>query len=251
MSARTLQQRWREGERTFGFWCCLAGQFAPEVAAARGAAYVCIDRQHGAIGSSALTPMFQAVEAGGAAPLCRVASNDAHPITQALDAGAVGVIVPMVESAEDARRFVDLSTYPPRGRRSFAGMRATVSRGTTDPATLDDVARIAMIETRAGLDRVAEIAAVDGIDAIYIGPSDLALALGLPLGAQRDDPRFVEAVATIVAACRANGLAAGMHCESGEVAARYAAEGFDMLTVGSDVGLLGQGVSSAFAAAHG
>ena len=178
-----------------------------------------------------------AIDAGGrSVGLVRVEANDATPIGRALDAGAAGVIVPLVNTAEDAATAVAASRYPPAGVRSYGPTRSGMRIGPA-PAEADSaVVVLAMIETADGLANVEEIAATPGLDGLYIGPSDLTLAVG---GAGPADPAvadaFESALGRVRRACEANGLAAGLHTRSGEEAAQRMSEGFTLLTVASDI----------------
>jgi len=247
-----LKVVWAEGRTAFGLWSVLPGPFGAEILSETGADYVCVDQQHGAIGYDAMLPMFQAIRAGGAAPITRVLSGDPFLIMKALDAGAWAVIVPLVNSAEDAARAVSACRYPPRGARSFGPVRAATVIGSRDPEDLGgEVLCLVMVETREALERVDEIAATPGVDGIYIGPSDLALSLGLPPTLEVTEDEHVEAVRRIGEACHEHGIAAGIHCPSGEWARRHAGAGFDMLTVATDAPLLREAALRQMSAARG
>jgi 4-hydroxy-2-oxoheptanedioate aldolase len=247
-----IKVAWAEGRTAFGLWSVLPGPFGAEILSETRADYVCVDQQHGAIGYDAMLPMFQAIRAGGAAPITRVLSGDPFLIMKALDAGAWAVIVPLVNSAEDAARAVSACRYPPRGARSFGPVRAATVIGSRDPEELGgEVLCLVMVETREALERVDEIAATPGVDGIYIGPSDLALSLGLPPTLEVTEGEHVEAVRRIREACREHGIAAGIHCPSGDWARRHAEAGFDMLTVATDAPLLREAALRQMTAARG
>src|SRR5918998_6518728 len=208
------------------------GSVGAEIFAGTGVDYVCVDQQHGVIDYDSMVPMFQAIRAEGAAPITRVLSNDQFLIMKALDAGALGVIVPLVNSTEDAARAVAACRYPPRGMRSYGPVRAAGVIGSRDPEVLGgEVLCLVMVETREALERVEEIAATPGLDGIYIGPSDLALSLGLPPTLDIQEGEHAEAVGRIREACKRSGIAAGIHCPSGEWARKHAEAGFDLVTV--------------------
>lgn len=230
----------RAGGRTaFGLWMTVPGSVGAEILAGAGVDYVCADQQHGVIDYDSMVPMFQAIRAEGAAPITRVLSNDPFLIMKALDAGALGVIVPLIGSAEDAARAVAACRYPPRGIRSYGPVRAARVIGSRDPKDLaGEVLCFVMVETREGLERVEEIAATPGLDGIYIGPTDLALSLGLPPTLEIQEDEHAQAVERIRVACHRNGIAAGIHTASGEWARKHAGAGFDMVTVASDAALL-------------
>lgn len=229
-----LRAAWAAGQATFGAWCTIPSSFATELAAAAGYDYVCVDMQHGAVGYTSAVPMLQAAALRGAAPVTRVPANDPAVIMKILDAGALGVIVPLVSTPEEAERAVAACRYPPRGGRSFGPIRAGLVTGSRDPADLDQVVCMVMVETAEGLANVDAIAATDGLDGIYVGPADLSLALGLPPAYEHTDPAHTEAVQQILEACNRHGVVAGMHCDGGAMAARRRQQGFRMITVGAD-----------------
>ena len=215
------------------------GSIGAEIFAKAGADYVCVDQQHGVIDYDSMVPMFQAIRAEGVAPITRVLSNDPFLIMKALDAGAWGVIVPLVNDAEDAAQAVAACRYPPHGIRSYGPIRAAGVIGSRDPEDLGgEVLCLVMVETREALERVEEIASTPGVDGIYIGPADLALSLGLPPTLDIREGEHAEAVERIKEACHRNGIAAGIHAASGEWAREHAEAGFEMVTVATDATLL-------------
>ncbi|HET7481141.1 MAG TPA: aldolase/citrate lyase family protein [Rubrobacteraceae bacterium] len=234
-----LREIWNAGRTAFGLWAVVPGSFGAEVLGRAGPDYVCVDQQHGLIGYDAMLPMLQAAGAAGAAPITRVLSNDSYDIMKSLDAGAWGVIVPLVNSAEEAARAVAACRYPPRGIRSYGPIRASGVVGSGDPEDLDREALcFVMVETREALERVDEIAATPGLDGIYVGPADLALSLGLAPTLQVTEKEHVNAVRRILETCHRRGIAAGIHSPSGEWARRHAEAGFDLVTVATDASLL-------------
>ncbi len=234
-----LRRAWEEGRPAFGLWSVVLGSFGVEILSRTGVDYVCVDQQHGVIGYDAMVPMLQAIEAGGSAPITRVLSGDPFGIMKSLDAGARGVIVPLVNSAEDAERAVAACRYPPRGMRSYGPIRAGDVMGSNDPKTLEEGALcLVMVETREALEGVEEIAATPGLDGIYVGPSDLALSLGLPPTIEVLEDEHARAVERVREACARNGVVAGIHASSGEWAKKHAEAGFDMVTVATDASLL-------------
>ena len=239
MATNPIREIWAGDRPAFGLWSVMPGTIGAEILAKAGADYVCVDQQHGVIDYGSMAPMFQAIRAGGAAPITRVLSNDPFLIMKALDAGSWGVIVPLVNSAEDAARAVSACRYPPQGIRSFGPVLAADVIGSRDPEALGgEVLCLVMVETREALERVGEIAATPGLDGVYIGPSDLALSLGLPPTLEIMVGEHAEAVERIREACHRNGIAAGIHSPSGEWARRHAQAGFDLITVASDAPLL-------------
>src|ERR671915_2551534 len=218
-----LKVAWAESRTAFGLWMTVPGSVGAEILAGAGVDYVCVDQQHGVIDYDSMVPMFQAIRAEGAAPITRVLSNDPFLIMKALDAGAWGVVVPLVNTAGDAARAVSACRYPPRGMRSYGPVRAAGVIGSRDPEDLSgEVLCLVMVETREALERVEEIAATPGLDGIYIGPSDLALSLGLPPTLEVTADEHVKAVERIREACHRNGIAAGIHSPAGDRARRHA-----------------------------
>src|SRR5918992_583159 len=180
-NSNPLKIAWAEGRTAFGLWMTVPGSIGAEILARAGVDYVCVDQQHGVIDYDSMVPMFQAIRAEGPAPITRVLSNDPFLIMKALDAGAWGVIVPLVNNAEDAARPVAPCRYPPRGMRSYGPVRAARVIGSRDPEELGgEVLFLVMVVTREALQRRDEITSTPGLDGVYIGPSDLALSLGLP-----------------------------------------------------------------------
>jgi len=238
---------WSNGERMTGAWGTLPDPIAAEVLGRCGFDYVCIDQQHGMIDDSTMFGMLQAVDASGAAPMVRVRWNEPPAIMSALDAGAAAVVVPMIETPEDAAAAVRSFRFPPTGLRSYGPIRARDVMGSADPDVVQQVACIVMIETRKALDHLDDIVSTPGVDGVYVGPSDLALALGERPGTTAQV--FVEAVDAIRDACRKHGVAAGIHNASGRAAHHYLERGFDFATVVSDAGLLAQAAKAELAEA--
>ncbi|TCJ18889.1 2,4-dihydroxyhept-2-ene-1,7-dioic acid aldolase [Rubrobacter taiwanensis] len=234
-----LKRAFSEGRKAFGLWATLPDPFAVELMAGGGFDYVCVDRQHGLIGYETLVSMLRAAENAGLAPLTRVTQNSPAEIMRSLDAGALGVIVPLVNTPEEAARAVAACRFPPRGERSYGPIRAAGVLGSGSPEHLaGEVLCLAMIETREGLANVEEIAATPGLDGIYVGPADLALSLGLEPASAGENPEHRKAVQRIRDACHRSGIAAGMHGSSGGEAREYAEQGFDFATAAVDAYLL-------------
>jgi len=256
-AGKRLRVKWDAGEAAFGLWAAIPASLTAELGADAGYDYVCVDLQHGLSDEATMISMFQATQVAGAVPLARLAWNEPWLIMRALDLGALGVILPLIDNAEDARRAVEACRYPPRGRRSYGPVRAQMVVGSTSMDDLaDEVLCFAMIETRDGLDNLDEIAATPGLDGLYVGPSDLAIALGLaprPLsnGAGEDRPALAEAIDRIREVCAASGLIAGIQCGSGVAASRYAGAGFRLITVGTDVNLFKSAIKRELTAAKG
>jgi 4-hydroxy-2-oxoheptanedioate aldolase len=249
-----LLARWASGSATYGGWVSTSEPLIAEFLAAAGFDEICADQQHGSIDLHTLPAVFAAISARGVVPTTRVGSNDPMAIGKSLDMGALAVIVPMVNTADEAAAIVAACRYPPRGSRSIGPTRAIYSIGLD----LDDLARVAalaMIETADGLANVEAIARTPGLDGLYIGPGDLAIALGLPVvpaNRTADEQRALDdAIDRIRLAADRAGIVAGMYVGSGAEARRLVARGFRMVTVAWDAGLLEDGGRAELAAAKG
>jgi 4-hydroxy-2-oxoheptanedioate aldolase len=237
----SLRETLTAGGPAIGLWASIPSALTAEAAALAGADYVVADQQHGALDPATLMAMLQAIAGAGSAPLVRVARNEPFAIGQALDLGAAGVIVPMVEGGEEAARAVAACRYAPDGIRSFGALRAGAG---------DRPLCLVMIETRAGLEAAEEIAATPGLDGIYVGPSDLALSLGLQPTIRLEHPPVLEALETVRAACAAAGVIAGVHCLAAEDVPGQAAR-FAMVTAGGDTLHLQNALAAALRTARG
>jgi 4-hydroxy-2-oxoheptanedioate aldolase len=245
---RRLRRRWDAGQPGFGLWASLPTVLTAELAASAGYDYVCVDLQHGGADETTMVAMFAAIEAAGATPLARVAFNEPWMIMRVLDLGASGVVVPLVNSREEAIRAVRACRFPPHGMRSYGPLRAAMTSGSTDPDVLGDVLCIVMVETSEGLENVEEIAATPGLDAIYVGPADTALSLGRKPGQGGD--ALEQAIARVNAACAQAGIAPGIHCGSGREARARAEAGFRLVTVAVDTNLFSDRITRELADAH-
>jgi 4-hydroxy-2-oxoheptanedioate aldolase len=230
------------GGSAIGLWATIPSPVSAELAARSGADYVVVDQQHGAVGPGELLAMLQAIQGAGRPALVRVGSHDPWVIGHALDLGAAGVIVPLVDGPEEAAAVVAACRYAPEGRRSWGRVR-----GEADGEPLV----LAMIETRAGLDAVDEIVVTPGLDGVYIGPSDLSLGLGARPARQIEHPAVLEAIGRVRAATEYAGVLCGLHCLDAADAARFSHEGFPMVTAGSDAGFLRERLAEVMATARG
>jgi 4-hydroxy-2-oxoheptanedioate aldolase len=199
-----------------------------------------VDLQHGAIDYAGALTMLTAINTTPVVPLARPTSLDPPQIMKLLDAGAYGIVCPMIDTPEDARRLVEACRYPPIGQRSFGPTRAAMSQGpnyNTDDANREIVV-FGQVETPLSLSNLEAILQTEGLDGIYVGPSDLTLSMGLGANGDSTDPRFIDALRHVVERCRATGRHVGMHCANGPQAKRMVEMGFDFVTVGSDTGLM-------------
>ncbi|WP_326627726.1 MULTISPECIES: aldolase/citrate lyase family protein [unclassified Streptomyces] len=244
----------RNREQLIGYWSLLDSPIAAERLARVGYDYLAFDAQHGLFGYQGMLNNLLATDTKGstAVGMVRVEANDLTYIGKALDAGASAVIVPLIDNARDAADAVAAVRYPPLGRRSYGPMRAQLRIGPNPADTHEQTAVLAMIETADGLADVEEICATPGLDGIYVGPSDLRLAIG---GATSTDPSvqddFEQALTRVRKAAEAAGIAAGIHNADGASAARRLAEGFTFASVAADVVHLQQIATSHLEAARG
>jgi 4-hydroxy-2-oxoheptanedioate aldolase len=242
MRANRLKELWAAGRPAINGWCSMPGAFAAELMANMGWDCVTIDTQHGLIGYSEMLAMLQAVSTTSTVPLVRVSWNQPGEIMRALDAGAYGVICPMINDAAECAAFVQACRYPPQGYRSSGPTRAAVYGGGDYHAEANgEMLALAMIETAEGLENLDAIAATPGLDGLYIGPSDLSLAMGGPPGQDSDAPPLMAAFDQILTAGRAAGVKVCVHTNSPTYSKLMIERGFDMVTVGSDTRYLGAG----------
>lgn len=233
----SLIRAWASGKVTIGAACKVPSSLVAEAVAAVGFDYVYVDQQHGVIDNTDLLPMLQAIASVGAVPVTRVSDNDPAAINRALDFGAMGVIIPGIETAEDAKRAVSACRHPPLGNRSYGALRPSSVRASTDPEDLDRAACILLVESVRGAANIGDIAATDGVDAIMVGPQNLALSLGIPLeGPWINSPELVVLIEQMRLACEQYGVVPAIGASNGTVAARRIESGFRMVNVGNDLG---------------
>lgn len=234
MRDNPMRDKWTRGEAALGGWLGIPSAFSAEIVARCDFDYVCVDTQHGIVDYNDSWQMLQAINLGEATPLVRVPWNEPGIIGKSLDAGARGVVVPMVNTRAQAQAAVHACRYAPDGGRSFGPARATRQEGADYYAHANtDVAVIPMIETTEALANLDDILSVPGVDAIYVGPSDLSVSLGLPPGNNDGEPAFDDAYAKIIEGCRRHNVIAGCHTVS-ELCQRRIAQGFQMITITSD-----------------
>ena len=233
--------KWRANERSVGAWINLSDVHMVESLARMDFDWICLDLQHGLLSYSHILSLIPALSATDTTPLVRVSQNDAGEIGRALDAGAQGVIVPMVNTAEEAAAAAMACRYPPDGNRSCGPMRGILYNGPDYLAGANgETACIAMIETRAGLANAGAIARTPGIDALFVGPFDLCFGLGITPG-DFANPAYVSALETIKAACREAGCAAGIFGYSAALARDALDSGFQFASIGTDIGFAREG----------
>ncbi|MFB9955352.1 HpcH/HpaI aldolase family protein [Cellulomonas denverensis] len=240
------------GPAALGVWSTLPDPVTAELLGRVGYDYLCVDLQHGMTGPGTVVPVLQALRHTPATTLVRVADHRPDAMMRALDLGADGVIVPMVDSPEQAAAAVAACTYPPAGFRSWGPMWGDVDGTAPAPERADaDRLVFVMVETAAGFEAVREIAAVPGLAGIYVGPNDLALTLGLGRETYAGSAAVHRALDTVLAATEAAGIVMGLHCATGQMAAYWRERGVRMLTVATDSTLLRTASADVLATARG
>jgi 4-hydroxy-2-oxoheptanedioate aldolase len=245
----SLARRLAAGETVYTGWCAMPAPIVAESIAREGFNTVTIDQQHGLWDTAATATAITAIRAVGAAPVVRIPLGAFAVASRSLDLGAEGIIAPMINTVADAKAFVEATKFTPLGERSWGPMRAMTLAGIGDPKAYlrdanENVVTLAMIETRTAMANIDAIAAVPGIDVLFVGPSDLSI--GLTDGAELDphSPTVEAALDKIIAACRKAGKVAGLYCINAERAVACAKRGVRFLAVSSDLGFLRAGTAA-------
>lgn len=235
MRENTVKAIWAKGGAVVNGWCSIPSAFSAEVMAHQGFDSLVIDMQHGVIDYQVAVTMLQAISTTPVIPLARVPWNDPASIMKILDAGAYGVICPMVNNRAAAEALVRACKYAPRGYRSFGPVRASLYAGADYAQKANDtVIVMPMIETAEAVQNIDEILSVPGIDAIYVGPADLSLTLGCTPKLDQTEQPVVDALAKIVAACKRHNVVAGLHNATSAYALQMIAQGYRFVTLASD-----------------
>ena len=233
MRENTIKTIWNRGDCVLNGWLSIPNSFTAEMMANAGWDSICIDTQHGLIGYETAVHMLQAISTTPVTPIIRVVWNEPGTIMKWLDAGAYGIVCPMVNTRADAERFVEACRYPPAGYRSSGPIRAAIYGGKDYREKANGtVLTFAIILTTPTL------------DAVYIGPNDLALSLGVSGGLVPSSPEVVKAIDEIFAACKKHRIKAGIHCVSVDNAMDMKTKVFDFVTLMSDARLLTFGVET-------
>ena len=247
-----LLKLWKGGGKAVNAWCGIPCPVATENMAQAGWDSMTVDMQHGLVDYQAMVGMLQAIATRDSTPIVRVPWNEPGIIGKALDAGALGIICPMINTPEEAKALADACLYPPRGLRSFGPARAMWRYGPDYPKHANDqVLVIAMIETEQAVSNLDAILSVDGIDAVYIGPADLGLTHGFEPKGDRDEPELLEIIYKILDAAKRHGKYAGIHCQAAEYAKGMLEKGFDLATVAADNVFLNVAAKAAVKATRG
>jgi 4-hydroxy-2-oxoheptanedioate aldolase len=242
------RERMSNNEPVINGWCGIPNSISAETLARQGFDSVTVDLQHGLVDYQAAVTMLQAISQTDATPLARVPWLEPGIIMKMLDAGAYGIICPMVNTVEDAKMFVAACSYAPDGMRSFGPTRALMYAGA-DYATHANatILKLAMIETTQALDNMEEIMAVPGLSGVYVGPSDLSLSMGYTPKLDQEEPAVVEKITAILDCAKRHKVFAGIHCLEASYARRMLDQGFNLTTIGSDNRLMAAAAQAALA----
>ncbi|MDP8925204.1 MAG: aldolase/citrate lyase family protein [Chloroflexota bacterium] len=253
MRPNKVKQYWQEKKPLAMGWLGSPDTYIVETMANSGFDALVLDMQHGmGIGPDRAVIALQAISTTDVTPLVRVPWNDPIYIQYVLDAGAYGVIVPMVNSRAEAEKAAGATKYAPLGYRSNGANRARFYAGSDYFAHANsEILCFVMIETTQAIENLEEIATTPGVDGFYIGPSDLAITMGLEPKLDHDAPRHVEAVQKVVDAAKKHGLQAGIHTTGPEEVLRRYQQGFNLCPLGSDAGFVGAGARKAVADLRG
>lgn len=238
MVANKALKKIQTGQTAFGFTLVMGSPVIAEQVAVAGFDWIWMDTQHGYWSHDNLLGALQVINATGTTPIVRAGSNDFYRIGRVLDAGALGVIVPLVNTAEEARQAVRAAYYPPRGDRSRGGARLAVLGDDYFQKAGESILLAVMIETAEAVENADEIAAVEGIDCLFMGPSDLAASMETEYGSDSHE----DAISRVLEAAQSAGVPAGFPCGSPEDAIRRAEQGFDLVTCYSDNGSIRAGI---------
>lgn len=246
MRPNALKKKLADGVPVVNGWAAIPNGFSTEVYAAQGWDSVTIDMQHGAPDINDVVPMLQAICQSDVTPMARVPWNDPAHIMRVLDAGAMGIICPMINTKAEAEAFVRAGRYPPVGERSFGPFRASQYAGADYwQHANEEVLLFAMIETRQAVSNLHEILSVKGLNGVYIGPSDLSFSMGKTPTLDPSEPTVLEAMGIILKETRSRGLIAGVHTDGPKTALKRFAEGFQLCTILNDVRLLAVAAAAA------
>ncbi len=251
MRENYLRRLWQEGGTAVNCWLTIDSSVSAEALAQLDWNSMTVDLQHGLVDWDAAVPILQTISATDAVPMMRVPWNNPAWIMRALDAGAYGGICPMVNSSADCEAFVGACRFAPTGYRSWGPVRGLIYGGPDYFQHANDtVLAIAMIETDQAMANLDEILSTKGLDAIYVGPNDLAVSLGYEPQYTPKDPEVGEAIDTILAAALRHGIVPGIHCGSADMAAEMTAKGFQLVTLTSDTRLLVDAAADAIISAR-
>jgi 4-hydroxy-2-oxoheptanedioate aldolase len=237
----TAKQKMIRGEPAFGYALGLGSALVAEQLSRTGIDFLLIDTQHGSFTPESVLSSLVAMEGGTAVPMARVARNDYTMIGRLLDEGALGIVVPMVDTVEQARAAAMACRFPPVGMRSWGWSHAAIY-GDDYPDWINEQLFVAVqIESARAVENAEAILAVPGIDGCWIGPADLALSMGIDPRRAHEHEEHQRAIERIIAACRNTGKIAGLATADPDSAWQASQQGFRFLTAGSDIGFLMSG----------
>jgi 4-hydroxy-2-oxoheptanedioate aldolase len=252
MRKNELRNRLANDGTALNGWLSLANSYSAEIMAHQGFDSVTVDLQHGAVDYQAAVGMLQAISTTTAVPMVRVPWNEPILTLKLLDAGAYGVICPMINSKAQAEAFVDACRYPPLGSRSFGPNRAVLYGGADYwRHANDEILLFAMVETLDGLAELEKIASVSGLDGIYVGPSDLSFSMGRMPSLDPQDDEVLHAIKHIAETARKKGKFAGVHTDGAKTAIRRFGDGYQFCTILNDARLLANAAAAAVREARG
>nr|WP_282961869.1 aldolase/citrate lyase family protein [Plastoroseomonas hellenica] len=251
--ANKVKEAWKAGRAVVNGWLAIPSAFSAEMYSKAGWDSVTVDMQHGVQDYLSCVACFQGMQPSGVTPMVRVPWNEPGIIGKVLDAGAYGVICPMVNTPEEARALVQYSKYPPAGTRSNGPIRAGAygSSGGYQKTANDEILVIPMIETKQAIENIEAILDVPGIDGIYVGPSDLSFSYGLEPKLDVEDPFVLKIYEKLLAETGKRGIAAGLHNGSAAYANRMIKMGFKLVTIANDVGVMVAAAKAAVIEARG
>jgi 4-hydroxy-2-oxoheptanedioate aldolase len=236
MRINKLKELFKINKPIINSWLAVPSSFSAELMANQGWDSVTIDMQHGLIDYANAVNMLQAISTTNTVPLARVNWNEPGQIMKILDAGAYGIICPMVSNRKEAEKFVNACQYPPDGYRSFGPIRASIYGGGDYVKNANkEILKLAMIETKEALEKLDEILDTPNLDGIYIGPADLSLAVGEEPGFDKpENSKAYNEILKILEAAKKRNLLAGIHNGTADYAQKMIVKGFNLVTIGSD-----------------
>ena len=242
MKENRVKRLLREGKPQIGTWLSLASPMAARYMARVGFDWITLDLEHSPADWETAALIFGAIADAGGTPLVRVPSNTHENVKRALDAGAFGIVFPMVNSVDEAQRAIEACKYPPLGTRSVGGSMHTLNFDATSADYFaranDEILVVIQAEHIYAVERCEEILSVPGIDAVFVGPNDLLSSMRQPPAMDSDDPEFVAALQRIRETAKRCGIASGIHVANPEVAKRRVEEGWQFIAISSELGMM-------------
>ena len=238
MRLNRVKELWKKQKVAIGGWLSIPNSISTEIMSHQEWDVLTIDMQHALVSVSDMVPMITAISTTDVTPFVRVPWLEPGIIMKSLDAGSYGVICPMINTREDAERFISYCRYAPQGTRSFGPGRAVLYAGNDYAMQANEtILTLAMIETKKALDNLEEILVVEGLNAVFVGPSDLGLSLGYAPG-NHEEPILLEAIEKILQKTKSNGKKAGIYTLTSENAKKMKQLGFDYVVISSDSRML-------------